>query len=270
MPSIPPDNMSYPVRIAIGDRSFGTGFYCNTDRGIYLVTATHVLFRRSIELFGPVATLTSLASDLTSTLSVSVDLSLLQDDGGIRRHNRADVTVVRIGTASGPTPNAGEQRTIQSSPGITLNETLPPGVGFIGMPITLFRKLANVEMAGPIILFAYPGSSLGHPGQIDRTRPLLRQGMIAGKTDDNLIVIDCPSYFGNSGGLVVEIDETFPGQKRFWGIGIVIQTIPFIEELWSKQFNIQTGLRYENSGYSLVVPMDRIEELLQEFEPSSR
>jgi hypothetical protein len=38
--------------------------------------------------------------------------------------------------------------------------------------------------------------------------------------------------------------------------------VPFVEELWSKQFKVQTGVRYENSGYSLVEPMDRVEELL--------
>jgi hypothetical protein len=38
--------------------------------------------------------------------------------------------------------------------------------------------------------------------------------------------------------------------------------VPFIEELWSKQFNVLVGMRHENSGYSIVEPMDRILELL--------
>jgi len=32
--------------------------------------------------------------------------------------------------------------------------------------------------------------------------------------------------------------------------------IPFVEKLWSKQFSVQTGIRYENSGYSIVEPME--------------
>jgi hypothetical protein len=38
--------------------------------------------------------------------------------------------------------------------------------------------------------------------------------------------------------------------------------VPFVEELWSKQFKAQTGVRYENSGYTIVEPMDRIFDLL--------
>jgi hypothetical protein len=76
------------------------------------------------------------------------------------------------------------------------------------------------------------------------------------------IVIDCPCYFGNSGALVLEIDESESKKVTFRGIGVVSQLIPFVEELWSKQFKLKAALRYENSGYSLVEPMDRVEELL--------
>jgi hypothetical protein len=69
-------------------------------------------------------------------------------------------------------------------------------------------------------------------------------------------------YFGNSGGLVVEVTETGPSARQFPAIGIAVQMIPFIEELWSAQFKTQAGLRYENSGYSLVEPMDRVNELI--------
>jgi hypothetical protein len=50
-------------------------------------------------------------------------------------------------------------------------------------------------------------------------------------------------------------------ETRFRGIGLAVEMIPFVEELWSKQFKAQTGVRYENSGYSLIEPMDRVEEL---------
>jgi hypothetical protein len=53
-----------------------------------------------------------------------------------------------------------------------------------------------------------------------------------------------------------------PDGPTYHGIGIATEMIPFVEELWSKQFNKQVGVRYENSGYAIVEPMDRILELL--------
>jgi hypothetical protein len=90
---------------------------------------------------------------------------------------------------------------------------------------------------------------------------LLRKGIIAGKTEDGRLIVDCPVYFGNSGGLVIEVYRE-AGLNHFRGIGIAVEMIPFVEELWSKQFNAKTGIRYENSGYTFVEPMDRILELL--------
>jgi len=87
----------------------------------------------------------------------------------------------------------------------------------------------------------------------------LRRGIVAGKTEDHRIVIDCPVYFGNSGALIVEIEH-----PRIYSIGIAVEMVPFVEELWSKQFNALTSVRYENSGYALVEPIGRAEEL---FDP---
>jgi hypothetical protein len=107
------------------------------------------------------------------------------------------------------------------------------------------------------VLFAYRGVSLGKNHQIDHNRPLLRQGMIAGKTEDERIVLDCPAYSGNSGGLVVEIVDE-PGNHRNLGIGLISEQVPFVEELWSKQFKTQVAVRFENSGYSIAEPIDRV------------
>jgi hypothetical protein len=133
-------------------------------------------------------------------------------------------------------------------------------VGILGLAQDNMRLIADVGISNEVIMFGYPGS-LGRDAQIDRSRPLLRRGMVAGKTEDARIVIDCPVYFGNSGALVVEIEQTTLGQMHFRGIGLAVEMIPFVEELWSKQFNAQTGIRYENSGYALVEPMDRVREL---------
>lgn len=95
--------------------------------------------------------------------------------------------------------------------------------------------------------------------------PLLRSGIIVGRTEQGRVIIDCPVYFGNSGGLVIEVVQQVSrtqnlgptiSHARYLGIGIAVEMIPFVEKLWSKQFSVQTGIRYENSGYSIVEPME--------------
>lgn len=41
--ALPDDNLAYPVLITLKN-STGSGFYVNTNTGMYLVTAKHVLF----------------------------------------------------------------------------------------------------------------------------------------------------------------------------------------------------------------------------------
>lgn len=137
----------------------------------------------------------------------------------------------------------------------------PHLVGLTQENTTSFDK---VGISNDVILFGYP-TSLGNKLQLDPALPLLRRGMVAGKTEDRRIVIDCPVYFGNSGGLVVEVDQHRPGAYTFNGIGIAVEMIPFVEELWSKQFRIQSGVRHENSGYTIVEPFDRITELVADL-----
>jgi hypothetical protein len=130
----------------------------------------------------------------------------------------------------------------------------------MGLAPEAVRKSEDVTLSNDVFLFGYP-TSLGRSDQLDKSTPLLRTGIVAGKTKDGRFVIDCPVYFGNSGGLVIEVRRQNT-QSYYMGIGIAAEMIPFVEELWSKQFNAQTGIRYENSGYSIVEPMDRILELL--------
>jgi len=44
-------------------------------------------------------------------------------------------------------------------------------------------------------------------------------------------------------------------------LGVAVELVQFIEELTSKQYKTTVGVRFENSGYSLVEPMDRVQEL---------
>ena len=220
------------------------------------MTATHVLFRRGLELYDRIATLTSFA-DNSSPVTIDADCAVLRDSDDLKKHDRADVAVLKIA-------HMREQNRLALLTGVTMETSPTPGGRILGLPIAAFRRFDNVNISNRAILFSYPGTSLGRNNQIDHRRPLLRQGMIAGKTEDGRIVLDCPSYFGSSGGLVVEIVEVAGGFQTP-GIGVLSEQVPFVEELWSKQYNVQTGFRFENSGYSIAEPIDRVEELLNLF-----
>lgn len=267
MPSLPQINLAYPVHISIGrtenskfiSKSVGSGFYFNAPDAVYLATATHVLFDKGIELYGKEAVLTSIGSDLKSKMTIELDCEELIASKSLKKHVTADVAVAKIGAIS---TDQKSQRTFLNFVGGVIRHGNPPAnVGIVGLPRQVFRRLDQVEISNDVLMFGYP-ASLGREAQIDRARPLLRRGIVAGKTEDRRLVIDCPTYFGNSGALVIEIEERAVGDFHFHAMGVATEMVPFVEELWSKQFKVQTGVRYENSGYSLVEPMDRVEELL--------
>jgi hypothetical protein len=259
MPLLPPENLAYPVRISIGG-SVGSGFYYNTETSIFLVTAKHVLFKNGLELYSSKATLNSRDAK-SNPIELVVDCEALQSSGDLKKHDTADVTVIKIGSFVDQAQDG--PRSISFGPDVEVSKGR--GGVILGLPADATHKFDQVGISNRTILTAFPGKSLGTTGQIDHSHPLLRQGIVAGKTDDRRIVLDCPSYFGNSGGFVLEIIEE-AGQRWIKGIGLISQQVPFVEELWSKQFKVKTSVRYENSGYSIVEPMDRVQELVALFD----
>jgi hypothetical protein len=125
--------------------------------------------------------------------------------------------------------------------------------------------MKDVLISNEVFILGYP-NSIGMPGasQIEQDQPLLRKGIIAGVNNSNkTIILDCPVYFGNSGGLALEVEHLPNGGKNFRVIGVVSQYIPFVEQLQSVQLKY-TNTNVENSGYSVAVPMDTIFELTKE------
>lgn len=130
-----------------------------------------------------------------------------------------------------------------------------------GVELEEAAKFENTEVSHNVFVLSYP-TSLGKEAQIDRTRPLVRQGIVAGTTEDRRIVIDCPVYFGNSGGLVIQSSPDGEGGFDNRAIGVVTDMVPFIEDLFSLQFKAKVATRFENSGFALVEPLDRVIEVL--------
>jgi len=86
--------------------------------------------------------------------------------------------------------------------------------------------------------------------RLETKLPLLRKGIVAGKNESlDAIILDCPAYGGNSGGLVMEAEKVGSGMN-LRAIGIITNFVPF------------TGNWLQNSGYSIVVPMNFVDELI--------
>ncbi|MCK5413269.1 MAG: trypsin-like peptidase domain-containing protein [Candidatus Pacebacteria bacterium] len=256
MRSLPEDNLSYPVLIKLEDGSSGSGFFLNdnTASNLYFITAAHVFFKDKI-LKNKKATLTCYSKDLNikNPIVIRLDLEKLSEQKVIKKHKIADVVIVKIAKME----NIDKSKNVE---GVEIN--LPEG----GMLVTIInesiKKYEDVLVSNEVFVLGYP-NSLGDEGQIDYERPLLRKGIIAGKNDKTKnIILDCPVYFGNSGGLAIEVEHT--GKIiNYKAIGIVTQFVPFKDELFSKKYGRVVSVNTENSGYSIIVPMDTILDLLQ-------
>jgi hypothetical protein len=78
---------------------------------------------------------------------------------------------------------------------------------------------------------------------------------VAGKNQiTRTIIIDCPVYPGNSGGPVIEVESQGP-ISVYKAIGVVTQFVP--GTVWGNTVN---------SGYAVVVPMDRVLETVERLE----
>ncbi len=140
--------------------------------------------------------------------------------------------------------------------------TLVSKIGFLTIPIQQAKPFSDVLIGNDVIVFGYP-NSVGIPQQsdIDREKPLVRRGIIAGKNEkEKRIILDCPIYQGNSGGPAVQVIESW-GEKRFEIIGVVVAVIPLKEDTQNVQFGY-TNSNYSNTGLSVALPMDFVFELL--------
>jgi len=251
MRNIPDDNLSYPVLIKLDNGSSGTGFLINTPENIiYLVTARHVLFKDN-KLLSSHAELICQPSNVSdnSKHRYSLDLTSLVS----KYHHDADVAIVKIGE-------------YKEAKFVVLTGVLELEVGKSSLVIVhyLSTKLLNeVLISNDVFVYGYPTSlGLRESAQFDYSKPLLRKGIIANvNAFQGTIILDCPVYFGNSGGPVVEVEQTMNGYVHKV-IGVVSQFIPYIQE-WIDPRNKIKNVEHLNSGYSVACSMDRVFELFE-------
>jgi hypothetical protein len=255
------DPRIYPVLIA-HDKGMGSGCFLRLSNSVYLVTAKHVLFSEpggtnAPALLSPAAVVKSYSRAGTTNVSergLAIGLAQLLIAGEVRFSNNRDVVLVRIEECA-----SNDVNLVSFLPGIAF---LSPQSG-LQIPGPEFICAAkDVDVGAEVFMFGYPTSLTGPISQVfDPSEPLLRKGVVAGvNLARKTIIIDCPSYFGNSGGPVIQVEHPSPFQTRFRIIGLVSGFVPFQEEWENKTMRYSHVLK-SNSGYTVVEPIDIALEL---------
>lgn len=261
---IPTSNLALPVLIVTPDDGSATGFYLRNEKHAYLVTARHVLFTEpERHLKNNKVVCLSYPEDAKDEerFRLEFDLQYLSEQGLIRYHQTHDVVVVRIGDVT---------EVKDSSVRVSFERYRVKGLKQTESPLILgsvksTRRFEDVIVSDDVFIFGYPASiGIKEVPQIEPDRPLLRKGIIAGKNrKKETIILDCPTYYGNSGGPVIEVEKTAIGKERYLIIGLVSEFVPF-KETWVNVTHKLSHWEISNSGYSVVTPIDKALELISQ------
>jgi hypothetical protein len=259
--SIPDDNLGYPVLVSKDGNPVGTGFFVNTKSCTYFITAKHVLIK--IGSAEPVANnleLMSYSKDPTddSKNIFKLDMSILNKNNNVHIHKSLDVVSVLIGRSD----KENHSNLVEGISPISIAK-----LGIVGIGVDNIKKLSDVLIANDVYVFGFPSSiGIKESPRFDYDRPLLRKGIVAGKSINlKSIVLDTPSYQGNSGGPVLEVENEGLGSYKIRLIGVIVEFIPYVEE-WQ---NIRLGYRNVNifnSNYSVAIPGDAVLDLINGYE----
>ncbi|HSR12087.1 MAG TPA: hypothetical protein VLS90_11650 [Thermodesulfobacteriota bacterium] len=188
-----------------------------------LKKAVNSLYSRSqkLELNFPTVSLTAYSSK-EERKEIEVDLAALYGKGEVTYHPSQDIAAIKMG--------------------------LPAGIS--GLRKGSYKLFSDVLLGNTVYVFGYPTSITRLSPALNIRMPLLRKGIVAGRNNSlKTIILDCPMYYGNSGGMVLEIEDV-GSEKKAFAVGVISQLVPFEQE-W-----------VGNSGYSIATPMDFLEELI--------
>lgn len=256
MRNIPIDNLAYSVFISLDNGGSGSGFLLNAEGKLYLVTAKHVI-HDNINLRGKTIEVTCQTKDIEDDSVTKLSIDFMKAVTHI--HPTADVAIIEIGSRK-ELNNKG-QYTIESAKGVKNIVTGKSSVVSVNAQEST-KLLKDVLISNDVFVYGYPTSlGLRNSPQFDYNKPLLRKGIVSNLYHtQSTIILDCPVYFGNSGGPVVEVEQNGLEFKHMV-IGVVSQFIPFVQQ-WH---NPPTGIintEFLNSGFSVAVSMDKVFELI--------
>jgi hypothetical protein len=271
-PDIPSDFLAYPVQIIMSSSSgSGSGFYVDTSSFAYLVTARHVIYdllpminplpeRISVRDKRMILRSYSHEPDDKESNILNLDLEQLVRDNRVKFSSEHDVAVVQL--MQFDSVGSGDRIGNLVRGAETLHHSK---AGLFGKPLEWFLKFSDVVVGNQVFMFGYPSSiGLSQIPQIDYEKPLLKNGIIAGKNERlKTVILDCAVYPGDSGGPVLEVDRneyTLPVTTIFRPIGVVSQYVPYVDK------NQPSNIYFANSGYAVVEPIDDVINLIRVFE----
>ncbi|TAK58600.1 serine protease [Patescibacteria group bacterium] len=265
---LPTDNLSYPVKLLVGGSS-GSGFIIRHGNQLYLVTAKHVLYQqdqvtKAFNLLDKKMKMIAypVVSGKVSTKPQMFELNIeaLSDSNDLKAHASGDIVVIKLAEVRSEDGNIDFLETIQI---IQKSEGM-----IVHYDMTGSRRFDDVVITNDIFILGYPVSlSTPEMNQIDYDSPLVRKGIIAGKNNINKsLILDCPVYGGNSGGLVLEMNATGLGNGDIHLIGVVVQFVPFVDQWRNVRFPELYNTNLQNSGYSVALPVDYIYDLIGEIQ----
>lgn len=257
MRNIPDNNLAYPVFVKLDNGGTGSGFLLSVDEKMFLISAKHVFFDDKNNLRASNVEIDCQTQDLDddSIERLILDFTVLR----VLFHPTADVAAVHIGNLT-EIQEAGNW-TLHYLVGVIQNLRGETEIVNVHSKLAT-KKIKDVLISNDVYLYGYPTSlGLMQSPQFDFSKPLLRKGIVANiYKPQGTIIIDCPSFPGNSGGPVVEVE--YDGiQLNHKVIGVVSQFIPHVQS-WVNQSNGLINTEFINSGYSVLVSMDKVFETI--------
>jgi len=203
--------------------------------------------------------------ELNEPIYIQLLLPELRKNNYIKVHPDEDVLIIQIGKVYFNERGQKKIRLVDGADRVSKSGEGHDG-SLVGAQLQGIKTFDEVSIGNDVFIFGYP-SSIGiedYP-QIDATRPLLRKGIVAGKNPKKkTIIIDAPVQQGNSGGPVIEVEADGLTKSQYRIIGMISEYIP----AKGKRLPF-LGRQVENSGYSVVIPMDTVLDLMSEVDSSS-
>lgn len=259
-------------------RSMGTGLWYGTDKWVYLITAKHVLFTQIendkfklnandlLIIWYP----EGFEEKKPSKYYINISCAIVNNDIIVSEPDLVAVKILRIKgdlLEFSKGVNSGIKIDLKKSVKTKRKRTL-----ILVNKDLCGKSFEDVQIASDIIMFGFPNSLeryydyLGTEVQYDPFNPLFKKGIIAAKySKKETFILDCSVFGGNSGGPVFLIDQPSVFEKRYYLIGIVTRYVPYLSKSRNEQ-GIVTNINIQNSGYSVVEPINKIIEKIDMFE----
>ena len=256
----------------IFNSSNGSGLLYSDGKNLYLITAVHVLFDLSpkgIFLLDSIARVTTYPRDVSYTKPDTIELNLLKASNAdlIKLDSFQDIVTIQIGGVHAK----DDIDLVTYHSFVKRLDTSPTNVNCFTKESII--KINEINLGDDVAVFGFPTSlGLKEYPQFDYNRPLIRRGHVAGlNVNQGTIILDCPVFAGNSGGPVIrtyydliEIKKEPVQAIKAHLIGIVIEFIPLVEQWENKNYRF-FNTEWDNSGYSVVVPIEYALKLIASY-----